>query len=188
MVVNLKFDGKTLYAIALHIIILVLCVELYILIDQNKGLKERENFYLAGRLKEGDSFSVDSLDAATATRGYPVEDKGRQLIFVFSTKCRFCMANMKAWQYVASKAKERNLTVYAVSMDSLAMTRSYIAQNGFVNYDVYVPIDIARFARKNRIGGVPITVIRSRFGNVESFWQGTLERKQITEIVSKIPG
>jgi hypothetical protein len=186
MIVNLEFKGKTLYAIALHLIVLALCVELYIVTGQNKHLKESQEHLVVGRLKDGDSFSVDSLVAVTEGKGCPVEDEGRQLIFVFSTRCRFCQANMKNWGQIAWKAKERRLRVYAVSMDSLAKTRSFVAQNGFVNYDVYVPLDVGRFASKNRLSGVPLTVLRSRIGIVESLWQGVLEEKQMREILLRI--
>ena len=185
MQVMLRLDGKRLYAVALHLIVIALGVEVFILARENEELKENQDFLVVGRLKVGDWFSVDGLTAVTPAAGHASEVKGKQLIFVFSTNCKFCKANIKPWQDIALRATVHNLRTYAVSMDSLSRTKSYIAKNGIIGYDVYVPLDIRGFAKKNRLAGVPLTVLRSALGNVEGVWIGSLEGKHIGEIIDR---
>jgi hypothetical protein len=186
MRMNPRIDGKTLYFISLHVIVIAFGFEIIVLTRQNEQLKESQDPYWAGRLKVGDMFSIDSLSVTSSKTNHPIEQRSRQLIFVFSTKCKFCKANINAWREIAIASKQKPVQVYAIAIDSAARTIAYLAENEIVDYDVYAPVDIARFAKKNRLGGVPLTILRSSLGNVEKYWDGTLDNKQVTEIIRLI--
>lgn len=184
--VTLQLDGKTLYTVALHLIIVVLGVELFVLARQNEQLKGKQELLGAGSLNVGDMFRVDNLAGVDHKGGLPAERSGRQLIFVFSTKCKFCKENIERWQKVAREAGRRGLFAFAISLDSLSNTVRYVKQNGIAGYEVFVPDDVAKFTKENRIAGVPLTVLRGSLGNVERVWLGVLEAEQVKEILSGI--
>jgi peroxiredoxin len=183
---KLRIKSGTLYSIALHVIVFALSIEVYILMRQNNQLKDSQDPYWAGRLKIGDSFSVDSLIAVDSTKRKALNLRDKHLVFVFSTKCKFCVKSIEVWKTVAARAKTVGTEVYAISLDSLGKTRSYIHENHISFYDVYVPVDVASFARKNRLGGVPLTVLRSERGTVDQLWQGLLAADKIEEVVAQI--
>ena len=179
-------DRMKLYLVFLHLITVALGVEVYILGVQNQRMKERQDYFAGGSLKEGDAFVTDGLIAATAVRGHSSEMSGRQLIFVFSTKCKFCKASIEKWHEIVLRAKKQNLTVFAISMDSVSITRLYVEHNRLSDCDVFVPVNVREFSRQNRIVGVPVTILRSQVGTVESVWTGSIEQQQKEEIMNKI--
>lgn len=183
---KLLFNGKRLYTIALHLIIVALGFELFVLAKQNEELKERREMFAVGSLKVGDAFIVRNLNPMSATTNTPSAIGSRQVVFVFSTTCRYCKANIEMWQIIALEGKKHNVAVFAVSVDSLSKTARYVEDNPGIAYDVFVPSDIREFAKENRVSGVPITILRSPLGIVENYWLGALSAKQLGEILAKV--
>ncbi|MDP2885116.1 MAG: redoxin domain-containing protein [Ignavibacteria bacterium] len=180
------FQGNQLYSIALHIVIVALGFELFVLARQNEELKERREMFAVGSLKVGDAFNVRNLSPVSTTKDAPAGFGGRHVVFVFSATCRYCKANIEMWQRIALEGKKHNVVVYAVSVDSLLRTSRYVKENPNITYDVYVPSDIREFAKENRVSGVPITILRSPLGIVEDYWLGALSAKELEEILGKL--
>jgi peroxiredoxin len=186
MAVNLNPDGRKLYFVVLHVIIVAFAVQLFVLTKQNEQLKELHDPYWAGKIKVGDFFSVESLRAVTSREACPSEHNERQLILLFATKCRFCKGNIQSWQDIALKTSGKKLRVFGISLDSLTRTRSYVVDNRISQYDVFVPLNISVYAKRNRLGAVPLTLLRSQQGNVERVWEGSIDEKLASEILKGI--
>ncbi len=186
MQIKLQVDAKTLYSLALHLIVVAMGIELYILSSQNHQLKESRGETVAAQLKTGDLFAIDSLVGLKDGQPLALPPEGQQVIFVFSTRCRFCKADIDTWKEIAEKAKRSRVNVFAVSVDSLAVTRQYAKDNSIVQYNIFLPANADRFLEQNRLPGFPASIVRSGTGRVEGVWMGLLDKSQENEILQKI--
>ncbi|MBI4429572.1 MAG: redoxin domain-containing protein [Ignavibacteriales bacterium] len=157
---------------------------MFTLAKQNALLK-KENLPVRRPLSTGEIMSVRDLTPLVSRFRSPLELKEKQLIFVFTTTCKFCKANVSQWQQLASAAKQRNVKVFGISRDSMSKTAAYVNDNS-IRYNVFVPNDIKQFGEANRLPGVPLTIVREPTGTVEGIWVGTLDDKQTKEVLHKI--
>ena len=183
---DVQLNGKLLYLLSLHFIIVLLGVEVFVLGKQNAELKRNQEYMAVGRLKVGDFFRVDSLWSVFGGKDGPPVFGQKQVIFVFSTKCRICSSNLDAWQTIASEARKCKTSVYAVSLDSIQSTIKYVQENRIMSYSVFVPRSARSFSRDNRISGIPLTVLRGSQGYIENIWLGAIGTEEVREICREI--
>jgi peroxiredoxin len=104
---------------------------------QNRRLRA-ENRKLVERFTEPHrgvvvpTFEGTTLDGDTVTVG-EAPDSGRQVLFVFTTTCPYCVASLPAWRQIAAtiqSAPSLRAQVLGVSLDSAAVTRRYATAHG----------------------------------------------------------
>jgi len=178
------FTSKNLYLGFLHLAVVVLAMEVYILADQNREFKRFSDSANRERLVEGDSLSIQTLMPIDI--GSPeISDSRGAIVFIMTTRCPFCKRNMASWKSLSSVARSNGLVTIGVSLDSLQMTAAYAKQEG-IDFPVYVPRDIGQYVKQNKLVGVPITVLRDSAGIAQRVWNGLLADSVVSEIVHTI--
>jgi len=169
--------GKNLYQVFIHIAVIVLAAEVFILATQNDKLK---NPARPESMKAGEYFSfsqlksLDGTELATSTR--------RRVVFVFNAKCPFCVKSLPYWHKIDSVATAMKINVVGIGLDSLSSIEAYAREHAF-GFSVFVPTDIVKFKERNKITGVPHTVLVSGDGRVESLWSGMIDEKSYAEVI-----
>ncbi len=174
-----KIDWTQLASITL---IILLTVEVFLLIRENKQLRTALAGYQPVQLKPGEraeSFKIESLEGAAGEFTY--SDPGRNyLLFIFSTTCSHCENTMVYWQHIAANGKDSHCNIVGVSMDSPGETKKYASQKN-LSFPV-VSIADSGFGQKYKISGVPTTVLVRGDGVVEQSWYGELSAAQSDDI------
>lgn len=74
-------------------------------------------------------FRAVTLDGDSVTVG-AADSERRQVLFVFNTRCPFCLQTLPAWATVAERlASTGSVQVLGLSLDSLGETRPYVEAN-----------------------------------------------------------
>lgn len=169
--------GKNLYQVFIHIAVIVLAVEVSILAKQNDQLK---NPARPESMKEGEMFSFSDLKSLDGKDLVPTSDQ--LLIFVFNASCPFCVKSLPYWHRMDSVATAMKVNVIGIGLDSLSSIKAYTREHKFA-FQIFVPTDIAKFKKRNKIAGVPYTVLASREGRVRSVSSGMIDEKSYTEVI-----
>lgn len=172
---------QNLYAIFLHIAVIVLVIQVLILAKQNRELKSGGQ--RVEILKAGDYFSFANLEPLSPQEG--IDSTARQLLFIFTTTCPFCKENLPKWMKIVEQLKQKYAIVQAISLDSIEKTSSYVKQNQ-INIPIYIVRDTKHFQEVNKVSVVPMTIISGGTGRVEAVWDGLLSDHQTQEIVNSI--
>jgi peroxiredoxin len=174
--------GKNLYNVFLHLVVVVLTFEVVILARQNKELKQGPSSAQQESLKVGDYFSLSGiipLDNGTD----PDTISGRQVIFVFTTRCPFCKETLPLWEKIASEAKRvKDVALIGICLDEEAATKAYVEEHG-LDFPVFLPVSKDSLVQRNKLHGVPQTIIRARGGLVQNVWRGRLSQEQLQEVI-----
>jgi hypothetical protein len=171
------------YQVVLHVVVLALAVEVFVLGKQNRELKSTANQQRQVDIKVGEHLSLDGLTPVTTSNA--VDSTVRQLIYIFTTTCPFCEKNVAAWKEVNKAASRRRVRVLGICLDSPKNALAY-AVKFRLSYEIYVPENVAKYRQGNHIVGVPNTVLRSSSGQAESVWLGLLGSDKVKEIVRTI--
>lgn len=174
------------YSVFLHLVVVALAVEVYILASQNKELKKEIS--AAGRqpelLKEGDAvppFWATTVDGKSQEISY--NESGRlHLLFVFNTTCPACKENLPNWNEISQKRNNRACAVVGVSFHSLELTKKYVLEKG-VKFEVLVPRDSV-FVKNYKPNAIPQTLLIERGGKVRKVWTGILSPENKKEIAN----
>jgi peroxiredoxin len=173
--------GKNLYSIFLHLVAVVLAVEVVILARQNKELKQGPAALQQESLKVGDYFSLSGV--VRLGSGARLDSTStRQVICVFTTQCPFCKETLPFWERIEDQAKRaRDVALIGICLDDEAPTKAYVEEHS-LTFPVFVAIDKDSLVKKNKLHGVPQTIIRSRGGRVQRVWRGRLSEEQFQEV------
>ena len=155
----------------------------------------RKNQQLEARLVELTvAPTLPPLAPGTMVRPFPVltMDGSRQLIdvtepgstyllYVFSTTCPHCLANLGRWKTIADSAA-KGVYVVGVSIHDPKRTTEYVAERKVPFYSVCVADSI--FESTYNIRAVPATILITSGGRVEGSWAGELseDQKHVTSI------
>lgn len=158
---------------AAAVLVVVLGRDKRSLLDENTKLRERISAPYAGMYMP--SFQTATLDGAPVTIG---EAPGtRQVLFVFTTTCKFCKATLPAWQRIAAEARTpdgQRPAVLGITLDSVDVSRKYVADNR-LPFPVVRLVD-DKLVSMYRAGSVPLTLvlddkgrtIHSRLGEIST--------------------
>jgi peroxiredoxin len=117
--------------------------------------------------------SAPTLDGAPVVLG-SVAPGTRQVLFVYNTRCAYCLATIPTWQRLADGFRGNPaVKVVAVSLDSLEATRSYTRQHA-LRYRSAVLLD-ERAASLFRFNNVPQTLVIDERGRVMHSRVGRLD-------------
>ena len=172
-----KLSGKNLYMAFIHIALLVLVVEVLVLTKQSQELR------MMGSPREpvqvGSPFVLGQLLPANVNAD--IDTTRPLLVYVFSTRCGYCVKNLPAWAALADSAVSRGIGTMAISTDSVATAAAYIAKHS-IRYAVYVATDGREFMVRNGIQFVPQTILRDREGRASAVWPGELSSSAASAI------
>jgi thiol-disulfide isomerase/thioredoxin len=171
--------AKSLYSTFLHVAVIALAVQVTILSIQNKKLKEAPSATAPDQLKIGDTLVLDQLQPVEA--GLRLDTtSSRQLVFIMTTLCPFCKETIPIWKDLVARVG-MSVPILAISLDSKDSTLAY-AKNNDVSFPLAVPLDVGQFKKKNKISGVPLTLVRENTGKVLRLWLGKLDAQKALEV------
>lgn len=181
--------GARWFNIVSTVLILFLCVVLVLLVLQNRRYKAM----LVGSgsvppedaLKPGEmvgDFAITTLEGEEGRLTVSTPDE-RYLLFVLSTSCPHCLANLPKWAEISRRLGGSGWYVVGVSMEGADETARYVRENRVGFYTVSTP-DSA-FMERYKLPGVPATLLLSTGGVVRGVWIGELTEEQVSEVLSQ---
>jgi peroxiredoxin len=110
------------------------------------------------------AFQAPTIEGQPATIG-EVPGEGRQVLLMYTTTCPYCLSSIPAWKQIKAAADTMTsvrAAVYGVSLDSVDVTRQYIAKHALPYQTVRFPDE--KVAGMYRAGTVPITLVLDERG------------------------
>ncbi len=110
-----------------------------------------------------------------------------QVLFVFSTRCRYCKASLPAWKGIAQEFSHNSqVAVVGISVDSLQLTRKYVVEHG-LEFPI-VSFDEGRLRALYRAGITPQILIVDGDGKVSYARIGAVSDPVVIDsIVEAVP-
>ena len=178
---NLKRNLRTkrLYSAFLHLAVVMLAIQVVILSNQNRRMKEAAGGSAPDGLKIGDTLVLQGVSPVNS-RLILDTTSARQLVFIFTTSCPFCKQTVPMWNKLAARL-QRSIPIIAISLDSRDSTIEYVKGNN-LSFAVAFPLDAGRFKKLNKIVGVPMTLVRENSGKVLRLWKGKLDSLKALEV------
>jgi peroxiredoxin len=158
----------------------VLAVQNRDLRDSHAELTLRSRVPQAGMYVPG--FRFLAMEGAELALGDPPPGT-RQVLLVFDTRCRFCVASLPAWASLYEALREREVTVevVGVSLDPEGETEVYHEEHALPFPVVSVPE--RRFRSLYRWGAVPLVMVIEEEGLVSYARIGELDPGPATDSV-----
>lgn len=181
--------GGRWFNIISAVMIVLLSVELVILVVENRRYEEM--LVQSGVLRRSDALKpgerlgdilIRTLEGKDGQLSFSGQDD-RYLLFVLSTSCPHCLANLPKWADINRRVAPSGRYVVGLSVQGTGETTQYIQDNGVSFYTVTTP-DSA-FLDRYRIPGVPATLLVSTGGIVQNVWVGELTDDQVAEVVNQ---
>lgn len=171
--------SRNVYTLFLHVAVVVLAVQVVILSNQNRTLKEGRQAKSRDQIKEGDTLQFIQLEPLKP--GLTLDtSSARQLVFLMTTTCPFCKETIPVWKELSAKVG-KSIPVLAISLDTRDSTSKFVEGNG-ISFPVAISRDAAAFKKVNKITGVPIALIRENTGRVTKVWFGKLDTQKALEV------
>lgn len=172
--------GKRIYQVFLHVMLIALGVEVYVLSAQNRNLKATDEA-LPGNLRAGDYFSLAGLNAIQTKKGLMSEKD--LLVFVFTTNCPFCRETVPEWGRLYDVLASDQMSIVGISLSSETDTEQFIKSHS-IEYDIFTPMNLKDFKTQNKLSSVPQTILRSSEGTIAEIWPGRISEKEYSEVVA----
>ncbi len=118
-------------------------------------------------LRPGDyvpAFQTATLEGEPVTVG-ELPAPGRQVLLVYTTTCQYCLATIPAWKRIKASAdtmRSVRASVYGVSLDSVDVTRKYVAEHALPYPTIRFPNE--KLEAMYRAGAVPLTLVINEEG------------------------
>ncbi len=170
-------------------VITLLAIDVVVLSVKNRDLKDHireisgfeppepfEPGSVAGKI------SVTLLDGRNDSISYD-EAYAKYILFVFSTTCPHCEANIPTWKSLNETLNGRCFII-AISIHDVERTVDYVTKREFPFYTV--SLNDTAFYQRYKISGVPVTMLIATDATVEGVWKGRLDDEQEKDIVSRI--
>jgi peroxiredoxin len=176
----LRLGGAGIAALALALVV--------ILAVQNRGLRDslvelelRNSNPQLGQFVPG--FSSETLD------GDPLqvvahESGERQVLFIFTTTCTYCIASIPTVNALALRLAEDGTELIGLSLDSLPLTRAYREQHALVYPIIHFPNTALR--RMYRAGRVPSTLVIDAEGRIHFARLGMLTTAASDSVIAAV--
>jgi hypothetical protein len=164
------------YQIFLHLVLIGLASLVVLLGTQNRALRASRNPTPPAGPVAGDLLRpIDAKDLEGRAVQIPFGGSNREtMLFVWTTTCPACKANLPNWLAVKERFGER-YNIVALSLDSIDATKPYVEAHP-LPFEVLVAADPAGFRSQYNIPGVPETIHADRDGRVRGAWLGVLPK------------
>jgi len=147
---------------AASVLVVVLALRVRDLTDDVRLLRFERSLPRVGDLVVNTKIGVLGGDSIALGHGAAA----RQVWFVFDTICPICAANLPEWNAVAERLRaDSTVQVLGISLDSAAVTRSYVRKHQLV-FPVAL-LDQARAAGYYRIRGIPLTIVVDQAARIQ---------------------
>jgi peroxiredoxin len=130
------------------------------------------------------TFRAVTLDGRPVIIGERVDSTARQVLFVFNTRCPFCLATIPAWQRLSDSLGRAGVEVLAISLDPGDSTRRYVSQYD-MRYSV-LTFPQPKLKRLYRAIAVPQTVVLDAGGTVLYAKTGTLDSASLDSVYAVV--
>lgn len=133
-------------------------------------------------------YRTKSLSGDTLTVGVP-EAGGRQILFIFDTRCSYCISAIPAWKELsaaAGKSPSARISVYGLSLDPERETRRYQER-----FQLPFPIAVLgdpRMRALYRTERIPLTVVLDSSGKMVYSRLGALRDQATLDSVLSAAG
>lgn len=171
------------------VLIVFLSVVLVLLIIENRryralltgaGVIERTDALKPG--ERIDDVAITTLDGEPGILAFSGEND-KYLLFVLSTDCPHCLANLGRWGDISRRLGPSGRYVVGLSVHGPRETAKYIEENDVRFYTVTVRD--SSFLDRYRIPGVPATLLLSTGGIVRQVWIGELTDSQVSDVIDQ---
>ena len=125
--------------------------------------------------------TLENSQPVAIAQGSPDE---RQVLLVYTTTCQFCKASLPAWKRLTATLDtmtQPRVKVYGVTLDSVEVTRRYIAEHRLPYPTVRFPD--ARVESMYRAGSVPLTVVLDGEGRTLYSRLGEVSRPETVDSI-----
>jgi peroxiredoxin len=145
------------------VLVVVLAIQSRRLREEVRTLRRQITLPYRGHMVP--AFHATTLTGDSVTIGAPPPG-ARQVLFVFTTTCRFCLSTLPAWKsaFAAVQQDKPGTTVYGVSLDPVAETERYIGEHA-LPFPVVLLAD-ARMVALYRASSVPLSLVLDSDGRV----------------------
>jgi peroxiredoxin len=109
------------------------------------------------------------------------QSEARQVLFLFTTTCPYCLRSIPAWRQIAAGARVAGYQAYGIGLDSLQLVRTYVESHG-VDYPV-LTFPERRLSRLYRAGAVPETLVLDGEGRILYARRGEITSKVTVDSV-----
>lgn len=166
---TLRISTRTIYLAFLHLAVVVLGVEVFLLARQNRDLRSMTEPPEA--VKAGDTFPIGAIRLVSGTAA--LDTTRPMLLFLFSAKCGVCEKSLAGWKHIFGKLGSERVQIAGIALDSVHLVKQFVALHG-LGYPVFVPEKPVTFATGSSVRFVPQTVWRLGNGLVGSSWPGLM--------------
>ncbi len=178
---NILSYGKTFFVVGLIFISVALAY-------QNRELKSKTAILLSEKnvISEGETaiaFNAKDL-SGSQLRIFNSTTNNKKLLYIFSTHCQTCRINIPNWITLTEQVKNKDVDIFAVSIDSLTLVRKYINANP-VNFKVYSSID-SLFLEKYKAYLTPQTILVDEDNKIVKVWVGLVTNFQAYSIFNRL--
>ncbi len=177
----MQLKNTNWHNVFLYVILVFLSIEVIILVRQNNQLKELLTKGTVEQIKEGAFFkNISVVDTSGIPSQLSFKDTPKKtILFIFSTKCKYCIENIVNWESIYKKYLNE-YRIVALSDNDMNETNKYVRTNN-ISFPVYVAKN-SNFRKEYKIAGVPQTIILNQKGLVEKFWLGLLNDLSLEEV------
>lgn len=109
---------------------------------------------------------------------------GRQVLFVFTTTCPYCLASLPSWREIAAAVdtvRQPSVRTYGISLDSAEATRAYVRQHK-LGFPV-VGFPERKLVLLYRARAVPLTMVLDSAGRVLYSRLGVVDGRALIDSV-----
>jgi len=172
-------------------VIVVMMVQNYLLVKKAERYLEHVNVLRAENasltlLNTGDStraFVALSLDSSSVL--IDPTDHTKTLLFVFTSRCKFCHENMKNWNALAEELKFTQVVVFGITTDSLFTIKRY-REATLIGFPTFSVVGDSQLVVDYKLRSFPQTILLDSLGVVINVWSGVLGSRMMENIRTAI--
>jgi len=179
------FTSRNVYYAFLHFALFVLAIQVVVLSGQNRQLKQPRVSTRPASIAAGDSLTLSGLVATNRIARWDSTAASR-IVFVFTAHCPFCKQTMPIWNRIVRETKHSQAVTYiGICLDSEEQTKNFMAEQK-PEFPVFTAAEGEDFIKRNKLYGVPQTIITSAKGTVRRVWRGLLSREKGIQVTREI--
>ena len=128
--------------------------------------------------------SFKTIDLTERSAEIAFDGSARFLIFIFSSGCGSCAAELPTWNRIAADALARGYTVRGISLDTLEQSRTNLADKS-LTFDVLIMPDMPTL-RAYRVVSIPEVLLVSGAGTIEWVYNGVMSSETVDEVLTRV--